>query len=106
MIGFFSGISEEKRSYAAELIEHVFSEKSKKRLMQLGLISTVDPLPETENTLIADAAKHLSSAAIPRAFLLQRYRDALEESARRALAGDADAKKDLEARLKELVSKR
>ena len=106
MIGFFSGISEEKRPYAAELIEHVFSEKSKKRLTQLGLISTTDPLPETENTLIADATKHLSNAVIPRAFLLQRYRDALEESARRALAGDADAKKDLEARLKELVSKR
>ena len=63
---------------------------------------TEEALPES--ALLASAAEHLREPKIPNAFLLQRYRDALEETARRVLAGDAEAKKDFEARLKELVS--
>lgn len=106
MIGLSHGIDQKKRAYAIELIERIFSETAQKQFAQLGLISVteVDPKALPESALLASAAEHLREPKIPNAFLLQRYRDALEETARRVLAGDAEAKKDFEARLKELVS--
>ncbi len=106
MIGLSHGIDQEKRAYAIELIERIFSEIAQKQFVQLGLFSVteVDPQALPESALLASAAEHLREPKIPNAFLLQRYRDALEKTARRVLAGDAEAKKDFEARLKELVS--
>lgn len=106
MIGLSHGIDQEKRAYAIELIERIFSEIAQKQFVQLGLFSVteVDPQALPESALLASAAEHLREPKIPNAFLLQRYRDALEKTARRVLAGDVEAKKDFEARLKELVS--
>jgi|GEM_PF-125618 hypothetical protein len=106
MIGLANGISAEKRPYALALIECLFSENAWKQLSQRGLIAMTGKPEEAgfENTLVAAAAESMGDALIPNAFLLQRYHDALEETARRALTGDEEAQKDLAARLKELVS--
>lgn len=106
MIGLTSTVSDEKRPYALEFIECLFSEKAQKQFVQQGLIMPTENAPQAEDAakLITSAAEYLCEVQIPNAFLLQRYQDALEENAQRALAGDEAAQKDLETRLKELVS--
>lgn len=106
MVGMASGIGDEKVPYATELMGRLFTESAQESFVRLGLLAVIGPdaQEKAENALLFEAMEKLRAPVIPNAFLLQRYRDVLQETARRALLGDGAAKKDLDARLKELVS--
>ncbi len=107
LLGIMRGIEEEKIPYAAALVEAMLSEAAGKTYWKLGMVPAagIPAEQKQENAILAEAGEKLADPVLPNAFLAHRYRDVLEETAQRALSGDGDAKKELEARLKELVSK-
>ncbi len=104
-IGVSDSIGQSKQPYAELLLSAVVGDKVQAKLAALGL-APVLPMEEgwlSDPALPIDPVALCESAMLPNAFLLHRYRDALEDAARRAMAGDAGAKKELDERLKELV---
>lgn len=95
----------EKIPCICEFIRLVYAEESQAGLNKLGLVGAIEmntsfrAETETEEQLFAE----LENIAAPNAFMFKSYRDQLKLSAGAAAAGDADAKKDFDLRMIELV---
>jgi len=105
LFGCASKIDPERKAHATAFLELLLGEKQQSSLTALGALPVIDGLPKltyADDTLQSFyEAQH--SPQIPNAFLYHRYRDELLADAQRALAGDVDAKKSFDARMKELL---
>ncbi len=94
-----------KLPYIEAYFELILRADHQASLLEQGLLPAV-LLPEekeAEADIVAAVQTALAEPQVPNAFLYQRYRDELSALAKRALDGDAAARVDLEARMKELV---
>ncbi len=96
-----------KLPYIEAYFELILRADHQASLLEQGLLPAV-LLPEekeAEADIVAAVQTALAEPQVPNAFLYQRYRDELFALAKRALDGDAAARVDLEARMKELVER-
>lgn len=101
-------ISDEKKAYAYEFMQKLFSERAQSSLSELNAYPVIetDDISKLKNeyTSIAyDAFSVYRKPKIPNCFLYKRYKDTLEEDAQKALSGDADAKLRFDKRIAELI---
>lgn len=97
---------EAKVPYIRAYFELLLRPDQQASLLEQGLLPAAILPAETEaapKDVVAAMQKALTEAAVPNAFLYQRYGDALADLARRALNGDGAAATELAERMKELV---
>ena len=104
-LGIARDTAAEKRPYIQDYLNIVLEEESQEKLLDLGLLPAIELTvePGRLSGVPEQLASALQAPKVPNAFLYQRYRDALDGLAQRALAGDAQARTELEERMKELV---
>lgn len=104
-LGVARGIDERKLPYAYGFLELALSQKAQKSLSPLGAFPVTEvPDLSYEIPIVAKVYALLKEPVVPNAFLYQRYKDALLEAASRTLLGEEAGKRELLARLKELVN--
>jgi hypothetical protein len=105
LMGVARDTDEEKAVYAAKFIDLILEEKTQASLLKEGAFPVIglSEKPEDIPGLSLMAAPYLEDPDVPNAFLYQRYKDELKESAIRALKGDVSGRKDFDERMKELV---
>lgn len=104
-LGIGGGAEEEKRGYILEFMQYALSEDKQRSLMELGLIPAIaaEEQPESETPAVGAIYENSGQLTAPQCFLYAAYEDQLCGSAKKALSGDENAKKDLDLRLMELV---
>ena len=105
----YMGISRQaeagKLPYIQAFLELLIEPENQAKLEELGLLPAI-PLekePGVKTGTLAEMEEALASPQVPNAFLYQRYKETLQSLAQQALAGEGDARKDLESRMKELL---
>lgn len=96
---------EDKIPYIQAYFELVLRADQQAGLLDQGIlpVAALQEEKEADEPAVAALQAALAEPRVPNAFLYQRYRDELAALSHRVLAGDEEAKKDLEGRMKELV---
>lgn len=104
-LGIAQDTAAEKLPYIQDYFNIVLEEESQEKLLELGLLPAVELAlePGKLSGVPEQLAAALQDPKVPNAFLYQRYQDALDSLAQRALAGDEKAREELAERMKELV---
>ncbi|HMM31532.1 MAG TPA: hypothetical protein PKB13_07115 [Clostridia bacterium] len=103
-LGIARGIDARKLPYAYEYLQIAVEEKAQEALRMLGAFPVTDAELSYEQAIVQQTYELLKDPVIPNAFLYQRYKSALLDTANRALNGDEAAKTDFLGRVEELVN--
>jgi hypothetical protein len=103
-LGIARGIDVRKLPYAYEYLQIAVEEKAQEALSTLRAFPVTDAELSYEQAIVQQTYELLKDPVIPNAFLYQRYKSALLDTANRALNGDEAAKTDFLGRVEELVN--